>query len=415
MTALGGRGCDDRERQAREQHGPKVVGGTWRSLSSSAQLARWAVGSARRLPAQLQRGASAGAAPVRRLPRRSSAERRAAPCQARPAAQALGARSAKDQPVSEPVTSTTLRTAAVDRRRGDPRRGRPRARARRPRDPWRPRPAGRARRGRRARRRHARRGPRAADRHRRERRRAPLTLVAEDRRETIDPSEAGLLRRSRRDGRPGALHPVAAGRSAACGRRSPAWSPRATSRSRRASTARQLDAHRGGGRRAARPRAVPRRDRHRARHARDHDEGRRARVARSTAPKLRARLSDGAGAARRAGPSTVPLRAQRVATRAAVDAVGRAARAYLEQPLRLTGAGEPLGVSPGRLAGVLALEVARRRRARAPRRGRRSGWRRSSTRSPPSATGPRAARRSARPTRASSSTPRATRRGARGR
>jgi hypothetical protein len=52
----------------------------------------------------------------------------------------------------------------------------------------------------------------------------------------------------------------------------------------------------------------------------------------------------------------VPLRTQRVATRAAVDAVGRAARAYLAEPLRLTGAGEPLEVSPGRLAGVLALE-----------------------------------------------------------
>ncbi len=52
----------------------------------------------------------------------------------------------------------------------------------------------------------------------------------------------------------------------------------------------------------------------------------------------------------------MPLRTQRVATRAAVDAVGRAARAYLDEPLRVRGAGEPLEISPGRLAGVLALE-----------------------------------------------------------
>ena len=52
----------------------------------------------------------------------------------------------------------------------------------------------------------------------------------------------------------------------------------------------------------------------------------------------------------------VPLRTTPVASRAAVDAVGRAARRYLEAPLRLTGAGAPLEVSPGELAGVLALE-----------------------------------------------------------
>jgi vancomycin resistance protein YoaR len=52
----------------------------------------------------------------------------------------------------------------------------------------------------------------------------------------------------------------------------------------------------------------------------------------------------------------VPLRQRRVASRAAVDAVGRAARAYLREPLRLTGASEPLEVSPAELAGVLALE-----------------------------------------------------------
>ena len=72
-------------------------------------------------------------------------------------------------------------------------------------------------------------------------------------------------------------------------------------------------------------------------------------------PKLRARLSN-ALVDRRRATVEVPLRTQRVASRAAVDAVGRAARAYLDKPLRLTGAGEPLEISPGRLAGVLALE-----------------------------------------------------------
>ncbi|MDX6683063.1 MAG: hypothetical protein QOG94_3102 [Solirubrobacteraceae bacterium] len=51
----------------------------------------------------------------------------------------------------------------------------------------------------------------------------------------------------------------------------------------------------------------------------------------------------------------VPLRTRPVAGRAAVDRVARAARGYLREPLRLTGAGEPLDVSPTRLAGVLAL------------------------------------------------------------
>jgi len=55
-------------------------------------------------------------------------------------------------------------------------------------------------------------------------------------------------------------------------------------------------------------------------------------------------------------PVQVPLRAKQVASRAAVDAVGRAARRFLDRPLRLTGVGEPFDVSPGRLAGVLALQ-----------------------------------------------------------
>jgi vancomycin resistance protein YoaR len=56
---------------------------------------------------------------------------------------------------------------------------------------------------------------------------------------------------------------------------------------------------------------------------------------------------------------TAPLRVdvfQRpVASLAAVEGVGRAAKAYLEQPLRLTGPGSSLDVSPRALAGVLAV------------------------------------------------------------
>ncbi len=55
-------------------------------------------------------------------------------------------------------------------------------------------------------------------------------------------------------------------------------------------------------------------------------------------------------------PVVVPMRTRPVATRAAVDAVGRAAREYLREPLVLTGAGEPLEISLGELAGVLALQ-----------------------------------------------------------
>jgi vancomycin resistance protein YoaR len=72
-------------------------------------------------------------------------------------------------------------------------------------------------------------------------------------------------------------------------------------------------------------------------------------------PKLERRLRDALLRSTRATVQ-VPLRAQPVASRAAVDAVGRAARTFLRAPLRLTGAGEPLDISPGELAGVLALE-----------------------------------------------------------
>jgi vancomycin resistance protein YoaR len=57
------------------------------------------------------------------------------------------------------------------------------------------------------------------------------------------------------------------------------------------------------------------------------------------------------------GTVQAPLRTTRVASRSAVEAVGRAARSYLGAPLRLTGAGEPLDVSPEQLARVLALEA----------------------------------------------------------
>jgi vancomycin resistance protein YoaR len=60
----------------------------------------------------------------------------------------------------------------------------------------------------------------------------------------------------------------------------------------------------------------------------------------------------------------VPLRTTKVATRAAVDAVAHAARAYLSAPLRLEGAGAPLVVSPGEFAEVLTLESPTRRSVR---------------------------------------------------
>ena len=72
-------------------------------------------------------------------------------------------------------------------------------------------------------------------------------------------------------------------------------------------------------------------------------------------PKLAARLT-AALLQRTRKTIRVPLRARHVASRAAIDAVGRDARKYLGKPLRLTGAGEPVEVSPGKLAGVLALE-----------------------------------------------------------
>ncbi|HEV7808517.1 MAG TPA: VanW family protein [Solirubrobacteraceae bacterium] len=69
---------------------------------------------------------------------------------------------------------------------------------------------------------------------------------------------------------------------------------------------------------------------------------------------LTSRLADALTARTRAGVE-VPLRTRPVASRAAVDAVARAGRDYLREPLRLRGAGEPRDVSPAKLAGVLAL------------------------------------------------------------
>ena len=57
------------------------------------------------------------------------------------------------------------------------------------------------------------------------------------------------------------------------------------------------------------------------------------------------------------GTLEVPLRTVKVASRAAVDAVGRDARRYLDAPLTLTGAGERLEISPNDYASVLALET----------------------------------------------------------
>ncbi|MBA2348023.1 MAG: VanW family protein [Solirubrobacterales bacterium] len=52
----------------------------------------------------------------------------------------------------------------------------------------------------------------------------------------------------------------------------------------------------------------------------------------------------------------IPVESEAVASREDVEEVARAAEDYLTRPLRLTGAGKPLEVSPEQLAGVLALE-----------------------------------------------------------
>ena len=72
-------------------------------------------------------------------------------------------------------------------------------------------------------------------------------------------------------------------------------------------------------------------------------------------PKLRSRLAS-ALLRRPRRTVEVPLKMRPVASRAAVEAVGRAASAYLALPLLLTGAGEPLEIAPSELAGLLALE-----------------------------------------------------------
>ncbi len=60
---------------------------------------------------------------------------------------------------------------------------------------------------------------------------------------------------------------------------------------------------------------------------------------------------------RRAAASvSVPVTSTPVASPAAAQAVARRAEAYLREPLRLTGGGDPLEVSPAQLAGILALE-----------------------------------------------------------
>ena len=60
---------------------------------------------------------------------------------------------------------------------------------------------------------------------------------------------------------------------------------------------------------------------------------------------------------RRGGSSvTIPIASKAVASRAEVDGVARAAEKYLAKPLKLTGAGKALEVSPEQLANVVALE-----------------------------------------------------------
>ncbi len=56
------------------------------------------------------------------------------------------------------------------------------------------------------------------------------------------------------------------------------------------------------------------------------------------------------------GTVEVPLKDVAVAKLQDVERVARNAREFLREPLTLTGAGDPLDVSPGQLAGVIALE-----------------------------------------------------------
>ncbi len=59
---------------------------------------------------------------------------------------------------------------------------------------------------------------------------------------------------------------------------------------------------------------------------------------------------------RAAAAVTIPVASTPVASRDAVQTVTREAEEYLLEPLRLTGAGDPLEVSEAQLAGVIALE-----------------------------------------------------------
>ena len=54
---------------------------------------------------------------------------------------------------------------------------------------------------------------------------------------------------------------------------------------------------------------------------------------------------------------TAPLKTTRVASPAAVQEVARAAEAYIDQPLTLTGAGDPVTVTPEQLASILRLRA----------------------------------------------------------
>lgn len=68
------------------------------------------------------------------------------------------------------------------------------------------------------------------------------------------------------------------------------------------------------------------------------------------------RLLAAAFSRRTRGAVVIPVTSTPVASRQDVERVAGEAEAYLEAPLRLTGAGEPLAVAPAALARVLALE-----------------------------------------------------------
>lgn len=80
------------------------------------------------------------------------------------------------------------------------------------------------------------------------------------------------------------------------------------------------------------------------------------RTGRTADPDEVGRLLERAVRRRDGDTVTIPVASEAVASPEEVEGVARAAENYLIKPLRLTGAGEPLEVSPEQLAGVVALE-----------------------------------------------------------